>query len=347
MNKMKFIFKIVFVMLIVWAIAAGAYAATQESVGTIKVECSYNDEPVSSIPFSLYHAGDVSGSKITLDSKFSAFPVNFQSLDVDSLNKLALTIKGYVVAASIVPDATGISDDNGVLTFDGLSAGLYLVVGKGAAVDQMYYSSVPFFVLIPTTKPESGEMIYNQTVFPKFARSQDVDLTLTRKVIKSWKDIDEDIDEDIDYETERPSEVTIRLYCDGLEYDSVKLSDTNSWQYTWEGLPAEHDYVVVEDEEIGYTVDIEREGVTFKVTNTPVKILPPIRPDNPPDDSPDNSSHTTSDEPGSNNSNSPSANKLPATGLNWWPVLICAILGLLCLATGVLWQKGSIHEEEK
>lgn len=316
MNRIKLICRLAFVLLIALAITAGAYAAEAKNVGTVTIECVFAEAPVPSLPFSLYHAADVSGSQITMDADFSAFPVDLKAMDVDSWNQLALTVKSYVLAQGIAPDAAGVSSADGVLTFDGLSAGLYLVVGEGAAVNGMYYSSAPFFVLIPRTVAETGEVFYDQTVFPKLSAKPQED-TVTRKVLKIWNDTG--------YEDERPSEITVHLYCDGTLYDTVTLSEANNWRYTWEKLSGNHDYSVAEEEVDGYTVAIEQQGITFTLTNTSINIMPPTPP----------------------KPNPPSDNELPKTGLNWWPVLIFAALGLLCLAAGILWRKESVHEEKK
>lgn len=319
MNRIKLICRLAFVLLLALALCAGVYAAESQDVGTVTIECVFSEAPVPSLPFSLYHAADVSGSKITMDADFAAFPVDLKTMDVDSWNALALTVKSYVLAQGIVPDASGQSDANGVLTFDGLSAGLYLVVGEGAAVNGMYYSSAPFFVLLPRADSETGEAIYDLKVHPKLSAKPQEEGTITRKVLKIWKDTG--------YEDERPNEITVQLYCDGKLYDTVKLSDANNWRYTWEKLPDNHDYTVVEEELVGYTAAIEQQGITFLLTNTSINIMPPGP--NPPKPNP------------------PSDHELPKTGLNWWPVLIFAVLGLLCLAAGLLWRKDSAHEEKK
>lgn len=61
----------------------------------------------------------------------------------------------------------------------------------------------------------------------------------------------------------------VQLLRDGEVYDTVTLSSDNNWRYTWPELSADHHWQVVEHRTPeDYTVLIEREGITFVMTNT-------------------------------------------------------------------------------
>ena len=92
-------------------------------------------------------------------------------------------------------------------------------------------------------------------------------------------------------------------------YDTVKLSEENSWRYGWTDLPAMEngqpvDWQVTELTPEGYTVTVSREGETFLVTNT------------------------------GHGPQNPGEPTLPQTGSLWWPVPLLAACGLICLALG-------------
>lgn len=48
-------------------------------------------------------------------------------------------------------------------------------------------------------------------------------------MIKRW--------DDAGYEQKRPDTITVTLLKDGTVYDTRTISRTDSWQYTWSGLP--------------------------------------------------------------------------------------------------------------
>lgn len=285
-----------------------ALAADQESGGRLTIHCEYEETAIPSVPFSLYYVGKISGSTITMSDAFASFPLDGDVLDPDGWNGMALTLKGYALANNLTPSASGQSDENGVMLFEHLTPGLYLVVGETTTFDSKIYTSAPFFVSFPYVDPETGKLTYEQNVRAKFTCEPIIDdKTVTRKVLKIW--------DDENYESKRPAEITVRLFCDGEEYEAVTLNKDNNWRYTWEKLPDGHDWLAVEDAVPGYAVSVKQEGITFTVKNSYVPDSP--RPSTP-----------------------PSTGGLPHTGLYWWPILILASAGLFCIVLGLLRRKG-------
>ncbi len=318
MKRIKTIFHIILVLLLMSSLMLPTQAADASPCGLI-MKCEYEQTSISGMPFSLYYVGSISGATIQIRDEFASFPLDLRELDDDGWNQLALAMKGYVLSSELQPTYTGQSDENGVLKFENITAGLYYVLGARTTVDAFSYTSVPFFVTLPYFDAETSTYYNRATVHPKFTAEPYVPTeTVTRKVLKIWND-----DE---YENERPNTITMRLYCDGVEYEAVSLNAANNWRHTWEELPADHDWVVVEDPMQAYTVYVEQEGVTFTVTNTYVPSLPPKPPDPP--------------KP------PPGGDDLPHTGLYWWPVMTFSVLGLLFVCFGVLGRKG-IYNAEK
>ena len=107
----------------------------------------------------------------------------------------------------------------------------------------------------------------------------------------------------------------MQLLRDGRVYDTVTLSEENNWRYTWTGLDEDFTWRVVEAEvPEGYTVSVQREGITFVLTNTHLSCTP---------------SDPPLDRPSGN-----SGNKLPQTGSLWWPVPLLLCGGILLLILG-------------
>ena len=95
--------------------------------------------------------------------------------------------------------------------------------------------------------------------------------------------------------SENAVDAALELLKNGAVYDTVKLSEENSWRYGWTDLPAMEngqpvDWQVTELTPEGYTVTVSREGETFLVTNT------------------------------GHGPQNPGEPTLPQTGSLWWPV---------------------------
>ena len=124
---------------------------------------------------------------------------------------------------------------------------------------------------------------------------------MTRTVVKVW--------DDKGYENHRPKSVQITLLQNGTTYETKTLSEANGWQYTWENLPRydkggkEITWTIRETTVSGYVSSIRQNGFTFVLTNTLNK------------------------------------QKLPQTGILWWPVPILVVAGFTFLITGTFSRK--------
>lgn len=130
--------------------------------------------------------------------------------------------------------------------------------------------------------------------------------TVTRTVVKRW--------DDAGYEQKRPETITVTLLKGGAVYDTRTIRGADGWQYTWGALPrynadgTEIVWTVREDAVPGYAVSIREAGGAFILTNTPEQ------------------------------------QKLPQTGLLWWPVPVLAAAGLVLLILGALLKRKNGHE---
>jgi hypothetical protein len=249
----------------------------------------------------------------------------------DSWSASAATLESYLVQrasenAHIAPTATGKTDENGVVTFSGLEAGLYLLVGDQTTIGKNVYTPTATLVSLPSLDGigawRSDPSIYvknssQELVTPLDSVPTYTDLT----VIKIWKDEG--------HENERPASVTVTLYRNEEEYDTVTLSAENNWRYVWQ-IPDDTSrwHLVEKNIPENYTVTSAQDGNIFVVVNT-FHEEPPDLPELP--DIPDE----------------PSGQKLPQTGQLWWPVSILAVGGLITLLAGFgLRRKGDSHEEK-
>ncbi len=97
--------------------------------------------------------------------------------------------------------------------------------------------------------------------------------TITFNIQKNWDDQENN-------DGIRPDEITVRLKADGVEIASAVLSSETSWKASFEDLPKYHNqgtlikYEIVEDEVLGYEINIEDAIIdndgnqTIVITNT-------------------------------------------------------------------------------
>lgn len=150
----------------------------------------------------------------------------------------------------------------------------------------------------------------NLTVEPKYSKATVYADTVS--AVKIWKD----------NEFSRPKKITVDLYSGSEKYDSVKLTKSNSWRYVWNDLPSGVAWRVVEREvPDGYTVKIEKEDNRFVITNTAQTY-----------------SNTEPDQEGG-------GDKLPYTGMLWWPVPLLAGAGMLFVALGLILRRKGVQKD--
>ncbi len=294
----KRILPIVFCILFFALASLPVFAA---ETGSITVLFEHKGLPVAEASFRIYKAAEWNGSAYKLTGAFSDYPVKTtEDPNSDEWKAIASTLSAYAARDEIAPLAAGSTDENGELRFEGLSDGLYLLVGSSVESGDARLFPQPMLVNMPYTTA-SGEKDYEVVTEPKYESRKLTEKTLTRSALKIWKDKGNEAD--------RPREVTVQLLCDGKIYDEQKLNAANGWSYTWENLDAVYDWQLIEKQvPEDYTVQVTRQKSVFTLTNTN---------DNPPPPSPD--------EP-----------KLPQTGMLWWPVPVLALAGAVSLFFGIL-----------
>ena len=305
----------------VQAFAAGPIDTDRDV--TLAIEYKHEGAPVSDVTFDLYYAASVDAyAEFTLAGDFRDYPVEVNGLTTDAWKTLAETLAVYADRDGLKPMDSGKTNAQGILSFpsqqSSLKPGLYLVVGRKLVRNGYTYTTEPFLVSLPNLDQKSDTWTYDVIAVPKHTQTENPptpsDETVERRVLKVWKD---------DIQQSRPTEVVIQLLRDGAVYDTVTLNAANNWRHTWGELPKYNNdgskivWSVVEKELENYTVLITQNGITFVVTNTGE------HPENPPEHPDD---------------------KLPQTGVLWWPVPVLAAVGLVFLIAGALSRKKNGHE---
>ncbi len=211
--------------------------------------------------FEIYLVAEPKDGAYVPTGDFADIPV-----DLSDPDSAAVTLAGFVQSENIEPTATAVTDSNGIAAFGQVDKGMYLLLGQ--VVQQGDQLLTPMPVLLTLTESATAEVKFERT---------DAGEPLTLGVLKQWAGRD----------NQRPSQVTVTLYCDGAVEDTVVLNQDNTWRHVWTDLDAGHSYQVVEvDVPDNYTVSVILSGGWFTVTNTYdpqtspptlLPLLPPVR----------------------------------------------------------------------
>lgn len=339
---------------------------------SLTLTCEQEGTVLSGESFRLYLIATVDAyGELTATEECQALhvDVDIRGKNDEAWRDLAATLENY--ASSLTPADSGKTDSTGTLRFptgEGkLSQGLYLVMSDRHTQGGYYYDTTAFLVLLPALDSEKNQWSYDVTAAPKHDSTSipdddDTPSTVKRKVLKVWADEGR--------EGQRPAGIVVHLLRDGKVYDSVILNEKNNWRYEWKSLSGSSRWTLTEDVPTGYTVNIDREGVTFVVTNTinPTTPTPTPTPTPSPGSTPapspsgtptpsDTPAPTSSGTPVSSDSPTPTpsgtsdqpggqsdAATLPQTGQLWWPVPILLCVGLFCVTFGLLRRRGDDRE---
>lgn len=317
----KFIaFLLVFACIAVMPLTASA----EDRLGSVSIVFHREDNtPIENAAFSIYKFAENRGSEYVLVGEFASYSISLEDLDdVDTLGSLTYTLSAYIARDSIAPYASGETSSSGGLYFDNLGKGLYIGIGKPTKNGNTTYIPQPFIFSIPGNVANSDELLYDVVVEPKYDLYREND-TVDLRALKIW-------DDGNNLDKSRPESITVQLLKNGEIYEEVVLNEANNWRYEWKNLDAECQWLLIEKEVApGYVVAVNRQRMTFTVTNTHEPVEPPD----------ETTTTTTTDKP-----ETPNDPRLPQTGQLWWPVPVLLVVGLAICFTGLFIKKRSENE---
>lgn len=194
-----------------------------------------------------------------LTDEFEKYPVSIYTVESQAeWKKITSTLASYIDADAIPPHHTAVTDAEGKVCFEGISAGLYLTCAVKVEQEGVVTLFENFITALPGQGTSSFE--YDITAYPKSDEYTQVPEKVY-KVVKQWKDRG--------HEDERPSEVTVEIYRDGALFATQALSEENDWCFTWTAPVDESIWKAVERNiSDGYTVTVTEDGGSFVITNT-------------------------------------------------------------------------------
>lgn len=280
-----------------------------KQTGSLTISVARDDAPfVNGMIIKLYKVAEIKTNTETnapffrLMGDFEDCPVLIEN-NAESMAAASRTLAAYATAKAIEPDVVSTMKSDGIIRFDDLETGLYLVTGTITTAGEYVYLPSPALVCIPMSNDDEDFIYEIESVLKYEQRSANTPLDIT--VIKRW--------EDAGYESTRPVEITAQLYCDGELYEEVTLNEKNSWSYHWYDLDSRHLWQVMEKTfPTDYTVLITQTANTYVITNT--------------------RTHTADDTPPTLSPTQTPDTQLPQTGMLWWPIPVLSIAGIvLCM----------------
>ena len=295
-----------FLLTLICLLALGVCAHAAGQTGTITLHFSNQNGPISGVPFRAYQVAErLENGSYALTDRYASYPIDLASAN-QNWQSLAETFAGYTRRDHLVPTAEGVTDSEGKLKLTDLPVGLYLILGDRIETDQASVLPSECILSVPARRESKWSFDVDADIKSEVDPPVGPE-TVARRALKIWNDAG--------HEDERPKEITVQLLRDGEIFDTVVLNKENNWRCSWDALDAGYRWEVVEKEFQGYTVVVEKNGVTFTLTNTRV-------PSDEPPENPEKPSGGPKD-------------RLPRTGQLWWPVPLLAVLGLFLLLIGL------------
>ena len=227
----------------------------------------------SGIQVKLYRIAEVSADfRYTLAQSFAASGLILDGIrTAGEWDVVHSTLEAHILAYNIAPEFTSVTNEDGQVSFESLKTGMYLAIVSQAEQDDLHYRFDSALIALPGLGPD-GRWQYQVSanakgeVLPPTDPDEEVEL----KVLKLWRG-----DEG---RNDRPKSIEVEIFCDGISYKTVILSEENHWAYSWSATDDGSNWTVVErNVPQGYTVTVEERQLSFVLTNT----WTPTYPDDP------------------------------------------------------------------
>ncbi len=335
-----------------------------EQDSSLTVEYIYSGKYLPGIKFDIFKVAEFTDdAHFELCGPFAGYAVDINSSDDESRMAAANVLYGNAVRDGVSPGYSGVTDDSGKCRFQNLASGLYLIATLQSEYDGYLYSAAPYLIGLPNRVREKYDWNYDITTNPKPERikvpdSSDSDAYTDIHVLKVW--------DNGNNPEKQPEELKVSIYCDGKLYNSVTLNESNRWSHTWERLSRGSNWVIAEEDIQGYMSAGVWFGNTYRLTNTYRGSGHKPQTDTDKTVTTDSEGKITSDtdyrpansdgeistdssyNPKNNDITSDSQNeRLPQTGVLWWPVPMMIALGLLFVIVGLLIKRRGIKNEKQ
>jgi hypothetical protein len=233
----------------------------------------YDGQRFLNHPVKLYKIADVSADfQYTLTAPFANSGLILNGVQsVSEWNVIRSTLETHILAYDVDADFTGVTDQDGQVCFRALKPGLYLATTEQVIQNDWIYVFDSALVALPGLGTD-GLWQYEVAVTSKSKAipPAETDEEIAFKVLKLWKG-----DKG---RSDRPQNIEVEIFRDGVSYQTVILSEENHWTFSWFAKDDGATWKVVErNVPTGYTMMVEERETSFVLTNT----RPPDKPDIP------------------------------------------------------------------
>lgn len=223
----------------------------------------------------LYQIAEVSADfQYTLTPSFATSGLILNGIQTNGeWNVIRSTLEALILAKNPEAVASAVTDESGNACFDSLKPGLYFASAVQVTQGDLRCSFVSALIALPGLGAD-GFWQYQVAVAakPEILPPVESDEEIEFKVLKLWKG-----------DGSRPQSIEVEIYRNGTSYETVTLSESNHWSYSWLAKDDGASWIVVErNVPAGYAMTVEQRGTAFVLTNT----LIPETPDDPSIDPP-------------------------------------------------------------
>ena len=259
-------------------------ASTSDAVEPIipENECSLTvsyccgETAFSGIQVKLYRIAEVSADfRYTLTQSFASSGLILDGIrTAGEWNVVRSTLEAHILAYHISPEFTIATNEVGQASFGALMTGMYLAIVGQTEQEDLHCRFDSALIALPGLGND-GIWQYQVSVNAKgeVLPPVDPDENAELKVLKLWRG-----DENRNV---RPESIEVEIFCNGISYETVILSEENHWAYSWSAKKDNSNWTVVErNVPKGYTMTVEERQATFVLTNTWTPTYPenPVKP---------------------------------------------------------------------
>lgn len=235
-----------------------------ENPCSLTISYCWGERAFSDVEVKLYRVAEVSADfRYTLTEPLAASGLILDGIQsAGEWNVIRSTLEAHILADNIAPDFTMATNEDGQAKFAALQTGMYLAIVNTVEEADMSFVFDSALIALPGLG-QDGRWQYDVSVNAKGETLPPInpDEEFEMKVLKLWRG-----DEN---RTDRPESIEVEIFCDGVSYQTVILSEENRWSYSWSVKDDGSRWTVVErNVPEGYTMTVEQREVTFVLTNT-------------------------------------------------------------------------------